>query len=103
MDPQKKIRELEKWAESFAKKPTGGGAALKIAAGVGVAAALYNSFFGVEGGHKAIVFNCVTGLGVCASHLPRTSLPPLTTFAAHTLRGDGCSTLLLTCTTLNSS
>mmetsp|Transcript_147989 Transcript_147989/g.258621 ORF Transcript_147989/g.258621 Transcript_147989/m.258621 type:complete len:288 (-) Transcript_147989:204-1067(-) len=63
MDPQKKIRELEKWAESFAKKPRGGGTALKVAGGVGVVAALYNSFFGVEGGHKAIVFNCFTGLG----------------------------------------
>jgi len=63
MDPQKKLKDLEKWAETFAKKPVGGGAAVKIAAGAGLALCLANSFFTVEGGHKAVVFNCISGLG----------------------------------------
>eukprot|EP00668_Euglena_longa_P014920 GGOE01018957.1.p1 GENE.GGOE01018957.1~~GGOE01018957.1.p1 ORF type:complete len:300 (-),score=61.56 GGOE01018957.1:229-1101(-) len=65
MDPQKKLKDLQKWAfESFSKKPpAGGGAIVKAAAGVGIAACLANSFFFVEGGHKAIVFNAFSGLG----------------------------------------
>eukprot|EP00667_Euglena_gracilis_P015561 EG_transcript_16185 len=65
MDPQKKLKDLQKWAtESFSKKPpAGGGAIAKAVAGIGVAACLANSFFFVEGGHKAIVFNAFSGLG----------------------------------------
>jgi len=64
MDPQQKLRELEKWATAF-KRPVPGGGKTVIFLGVGAGLLLCaaNSFFTIEGGHKAIVFNAFTGLG----------------------------------------
>eukprot|EP01010_Urceolus_cornutus_P000666 NODE_1182_length_1055_cov_246.797217_g905_i0.p1 GENE.NODE_1182_length_1055_cov_246.797217_g905_i0~~NODE_1182_length_1055_cov_246.797217_g905_i0.p1 ORF type:complete len:283 (+),score=51.39 NODE_1182_length_1055_cov_246.797217_g905_i0:81-929(+) len=44
------------------QKPPGGAASITMIAGLGVAASLFDAFFVVKGGHKAIKFNVFTGL-----------------------------------------